>query len=499
MQLQLGVLQGGAATNIPIPKPAGSDPSLNASNTIVARTYDALTSTWVNETYYKSYTSYPFDGQDFVFCGIGDSVRLVDINLWQPTATALPYFHRTIVRAEANERVVDPHGTRTLRAAACAQPASVFDPKPSPGALQISFPDGMPGGPEDVNRPRDLYGGPNNLNTAGIGVDMYRSNSGDFPVSGGSSLAADNGSWPVPSDSAQMASTACKIAIYDWLRRAGTKANVTSVVGMHNTPFLTVADPPLGLPLTGTWSGTAVPRGISHIYRFEWDGVVSYEHKELTPQKYYVVAEDQSYMECFRALEQGHPSDGSQDIEITGLNLGPPINAVSDGVVTIGPAYDMFIRIYGRRPGITNGGRHAGEPLDNMYVSQLPTQLKLTGNSGSASVESTVMYGKGAGGHMYGWKNKNKGKSPGPINPGNVGAPPFVIGRQDFMQTTPSTIDTNPVNYEIYGDDPLPATSGTRWTYRNPATIADIRFRRVLDLWKESDLINFESGYIGIR
>jgi len=505
MNLRLGGLQGGAATNIPVPKPSGTDPSLSTGNTILGRTYNHFSGTWVNETYYKSYTSYPFDGQDFVFAAIGDSVRLVDPNLWRATLSGLPFYYRTVIRAEAEERVQDPERTHTLKAVACAQPSNVWDPKPAPGALQISFPDGMPNGPEDITRPRDLYGAAsNNLASATIGVDMYTSSGGDFPVTTGSSIATDNASWPVPSDTAQTAATACKIAVYDWLKRAGTKANVTSVVGMHSTLFRNVTDPPLSLTPTVPWGtpvAASIPRGICHIYFFEPDGVVSYDFKEQKPQPYYVVAEDQTYMECFRAIEDGHPD--AEELEIDNLSLGPPLNATSDGVVTLGPSYDMYVRIYSRRPGITNGGRHAGEPMDNTWlVTQRPASVKVSGSKGSASVDSMVVSGRGAGGHMYGWKNKSKGKSPGPIVTGSIGSPPTIIGRQDFMQTVPSTIDRSPAFYEKYDD----VGGGPRLTYKSYATggtgdgtTSDIRFRRVLDVWKESAPTNVESGYVGIK
>ncbi|MBX3138581.1 hypothetical protein KF707_20295 [Candidatus Obscuribacterales bacterium] len=505
MQITIGALANGAATNIPVPKPLSSDPSLDTSNTIVARTYDHFSGNWINETYYKSYTSYPFDGQDFVFAAIGDSVRLVDPALWRATLTGLPYYYRTVVRAEALETVQDPDRTHTLKAVACAQPSNVWDPKPVPGALQISFPDGMPTGPEDITRPRDLYGAAsNNMAASGVGVDMYTANGGDFPVTTGSSIAADNGSWPVPSDTTQTAATACKIAVYDWLKRAGTKANVTSVIGMHATPFKEVTQAPLSLsalvPIGAPIAGS-VPRGICHMYFFDSDGVVSYDVKEQKPQPYYVVAENQTYMECFRAIDDGHVL--AEQIELSGLALGPPVNAVDDGVVVLGPAYDMYIRLYSRRPGTMNGGRHAGEPMDNIWlVTQKPASVKLSGNRGAATVDSIVMSGRGAHGNMNGWKNKNKGKDSGGISTGTQGVPPAIIGRQDFPQSAPATIDPNPALYEKYDD----TGGGPRLTYKSyssggtgDGTTSDIRFRRVLDIYKESAPSQVESGYIGLK
>ncbi|MEZ4544636.1 MAG: hypothetical protein R3C24_12185 [Cyanobacteriota/Melainabacteria group bacterium] len=121
LQLSLGALASGGPTNVPIPQPAGTDASLGGSNTVAGN--------------YKSYTSIPYKGTDFVFAGIGDSVKIVDQKQYVDTL-ALPYFYRTIIRAEAQQQVNDSglNKSGTLKAVACAQPASVYDPKPYPGA-----------------------------------------------------------------------------------------------------------------------------------------------------------------------------------------------------------------------------------------------------------------------------------------------------------------------------------------------------------------------------
>jgi hypothetical protein len=237
------------------------------------------------------------------------------------------------------------------------------------------------------------------------------------------------------------------------------------------------------------------------MYFFDSDGVVSYDVKEQKPQPYYVVAENQSYMECFRAIDNGHVA--AEQIEMNGLALGPPVNAINDGIVVLGPAYDMFIRLYSRRPGTINGGRHAGEPMDNIWlVTQKPASVKLSGNRGAASVDSIVMSGRGAHGNMNGHKNKNKGKDSNGINTGTQGVPPAIIGRQDFPQSVPATIDPNPALYEKYDD----TGGGPRLTYKSyssggtgDGTTSDIRFRRVLDIYKESAPAQVESGYIGLK
>src|SRR5262249_21300002 len=146
MQLTLGAVPG-AATNVALPNPAGVDTSLSSANS--------------TDNKYKSYINIPLSGEDFVFAGIGKDVRLLDVKLWVPTVSGLPFQIATVVRAEAVQDVHNAtHGDSRIRAMACAQPASIYDPKPAPGALVISFPDGMPEGPEKFNTPIDLYNAP---------------------------------------------------------------------------------------------------------------------------------------------------------------------------------------------------------------------------------------------------------------------------------------------------------------------------------------------------
>jgi len=68
LQMQIGTILGGSATNVPVPQPASADGSLNSSNTIAG--------------YYKSYVNIPYNGQDFYFQAVGDNaVILVDNSL----------------------------------------------------------------------------------------------------------------------------------------------------------------------------------------------------------------------------------------------------------------------------------------------------------------------------------------------------------------------------------------------------------------------------------
>lgn len=467
MKLDLGAIQNGSATNIPVPKPAGIDFSLNNTNTVAG--------------YYKSYTNLPFNGQDYVFAGIGGAIKLIDPNLWRPDITSLPYCHRTVIRAEAVQNMHGQNRTDTLKAVACAQPASIYDPKPAPGALTVSFPDGMPNGANQLNIPYDLYGA--NLSDANDPSDMYRADSGDYPTDAGSNISFDP-AWPVASDSNQLAASSIKIAIYDWMKRAGTKADVSSILGMHNTPF-----DPQG-PDVPWYSLGNIPAGIVHIYRFDTDGIVSYQSLPVKPQPWYVVGHDQTFIECFDAYQNAAIPFKLTGIALPSPTFSWPYSAI--GEITFTDSYDVFVRIYGRRPGTMNGGKHAGEPMDNAIVAMKRNSRPVVSLSrGKASFDTTWIADRGPNKK---WWKKGQAGTPGGAA-GFIGAPPGITGRDDFPSTNTGAIDTNPVMFEKYDD----VGGGIRPSYQTNGSAADIRFRRLLTIEDDQALKSAEYAFVGLK
>src|SRR5690606_11371311 len=135
---------------------------------------------------YKSYVNIPVSAggetTNFVFGGIGDSIKIVDNSRFRTTISGLPYQIPTIVRAQASQII---NGDEVV-AAACAQPASVFDPLPAPGAMSVSCPDGqLP----ELNKLKDIR---TNAELAkkgtAEGADLFTAVNGDFPVDGGSMM-----------------------------------------------------------------------------------------------------------------------------------------------------------------------------------------------------------------------------------------------------------------------------------------------------------------------
>lgn len=460
MRLDLGAIDNGSATNIPIPKPAGTDFTLNSTNTVAG--------------YYKSYTNLPWNGQDYVFAGIGGAIKLIDPNLWRPDIPSLPYCHRTVIRAEAVQNMNGQGRTDTLKAVACAQPASIYDPKPAPGALTVSFPDGMPNGVNQLAIPYDLYGA--NLSDANDPSDLYRADSGDYPTDAGSNISFDP-AWPVASDSNQLASSSIKIAVYDWLKRAGTKADVSSVLGMHNTPF-----DPQGPDVPWASLGN-IPAGIVHIYRFDTDGIVSYQSVPVKPHPWYVIGHDQTFIECFDAYQNGAVPFTLTGVALPSATFSWPYTAI--GEITFTDSYDVFVRIYGRRPGTMNGGKHAGEPMDNAIVAMKKNSRPVVSLSrGTASFDTTWVADRGP--NKKWWK---KGA------PGFGGAPPGITGRDDFPTTNTGAIDTNPAEYEKYDD----VGGGIRPSYQTNGSAADIRFRRLLTISDDAAVRKTEYAFVGLK
>jgi len=453
LRLELGEVEGITCT--PVPNPVGVDTTLNTSNSISGC--------------YKSYVNVPIGDQDYVFAGIGNSIKLVDYKKWVPAIASLPYHYPTIIRAEAKQVVHQATtGDATLLSVACAQPASVYDPRPYPGALTLSFPDGVPDGGDDgvqkIEKPLDLYS--SILSDPQDTCDYLSATPGDYPSTSGSQCLPTPGAWPLPGPI--LASSACKLAVYDWIRRAGTKADVDSIVGMHNTIFIPqgpdVMWPPMIPGHPPPPRQHPIPAGIMHIYKFDTDGVIDYEAKELKPFPYWVISDQQNLAECYDALTRGAREFTVQPVPLTII----PGVMIPLGAVEFTGRYDMYVRIYSRKYG-KPGGMHEGEPMDNGLLTMNKMRIISDGNVGKAT-KLRLFHGRGA-----------RGKSP-PLIGSGIGAIPTLMPQEDFrfkwniIDIAGPDVDRDGEHYEKFdGSGP-----GMRPTYAENGSVADIRFRRVL-------------------
>ena len=239
LKIDLGCAKN-TSTNTPVPNPTG----------------DGL----VNDTQqmfgcYKAYVDVPYNNSSFVFAATSSSVTLIDPKLYEESP-GTPYFIPSIVRCQADHQytIKNSVGVDTqvrIHDMACAQAANNLDPRPSSGALTFSFPDGMVDG---LVAPASIFQAANLLTSP---VDTLESPlTGDYPQVD----LTDTKLYPPLSDDHPKAVDIGRVALYDWIRRAGTNPNVRSLITMLNTPF----DQSLG------------GQGQIHIYEIDKTGKINY-------------------------------------------------------------------------------------------------------------------------------------------------------------------------------------------------------------------------------
>lgn len=300
MKLTLGCLSTPAITATAVPSPA-SMASVGSSQQMGGC--------------YTSYIDVPFNGKSFVFAGIGKDVKLVDPKVFTPSASGVAYSIPTIIKAEADHMIVSAGsgGTNVVHAVACAQPATVVDPRPAPGALTLSF---LGGKIPEFTMPQNLFNDPQ------LGSDTLKiktSVGGDSP--GGGTLTPTTippygGSMPM--------SQGMSTGMYDWLRRAGTKPNISAVKN-----FMTTAFKPA---ITDTVGGV-------NVYTWNDNGSIRYVQMPNITTRNVVVSHLQGFGE--------------------GTNTFTSTN---------GNGYEMSATDESRQPGRMRGGQHAGEPLVDAIV-----------------------------------------------------------------------------------------------------------------------------------
>jgi len=282
------------------------------------------TQTTSNGVCYRAFQDIPYNNNHFVFSGISNSVNLVDPKQFLAAAPAglAPYTMLSIVKAEADQQFQDSaqnaSSVRVVHGVSCAEPASANDPRPAPGALVISSPDG----PAPITKFNDILTDP--IFAGPPLVFQTPKGGGDYPGPG-----VVLNPFPITGLGGPYTFTnAGGIGLYDWLRRGGLKVRVTAILGM-------IADPLIP-------NGAA---GVGYLFLFQKDAAGMF----IVPPP-------------------------------TVIPVGPvPVNSIADsqlfGVDTApftknGQGWDtMFLdEVY--QQGRTAGGRHAGEPFATPEVDQ---------------------------------------------------------------------------------------------------------------------------------
>jgi len=417
MKLNLGCLNTPLQTNIPVPKPSS---------------YSHVSGSQSQNNCYMSGMNIPYGGEDFVFAAVTDSLKLVDPRKFSDTAAGLPYQMPSIVKAEADQKMQDPERktTSVVHAVSCAAPASVYDPKPAPGTLTFSFPDGTP--PELTNINSILILGGLNGNT----TILQKSTGGDYPEPGSNLTPLGGGSM----DGGGLLST----GLYDWLKRAGARLDAEKAVAMFSENF----------------SNTGVPS--IHIFSVKANGTIQYNSSiSIEQNPYWPASENQLYGQSQDALSS------------------------SDGFT-----YDMHVRDYTNRPGTINGGKHGGEPLTNPAVV-VPIVSEDSREVGSSKLEMAMSGneytlsggdcgGSGDGATSWVWIGS---PPPGPPTKVTIGGVSYKIwpnamtpanARNDFGLLDPART--------LVQMSPGPASGLMRPTYLQNGAAVDIRFRQAVDL-----------------
>lgn len=483
--LTLGGVEGGIETSTPAPTPLSKG---------------ACTGKEANGRY-LSETNIPFLGSDFVFGSVTRRVSLCDKDKFRVTVPGLPYQMPAVLKADATQQFSDQGKTWTVAYSACASAGSTEPPRPAPGALTISFPDGPSA---SFGRPGMCWSSPL---IAAAKMDVYQVESGDFITDKPpSQLSPATG--PFSQNSPAPAAEVVKLALYDWLRCGGSRVNIDSVLtlnsGMGFNPPSTpttkwrAPDPanPGGIQVLGD-----IPTGVMHIYTFNPDGTIKYVSKDITPYPYTVVGEKQFYSELNDTTEIV-TADPAESWKLTNIKYFTLNQGIKIGEIVGTNNFDLYVRDLSRNLGTISGGKHGGERLDdNPLVSQNVIKWGRRENVVAGEEHESprlVAYASGetlagpVGGLVIGVVNGLIGTANGSStgNPG-LGSPNPISRQDDFAS---SSVPAPTYNKYTQG----PGGGGIRPAYTKNGVCADIRFRRQV---KVGDLLfglgGARVGYVG--
>ena len=451
------VLTLGCVANLPTDTPT---PTPAASSNVTA----AQTSTVNGKSCYKAFVDVPYNGFDFVFAGTTDSIKIVDQTQFQTTVAGCPYVIPTIVKADADQNFQPAAhngqtGVQTIHASAAAEPMNILDPRPCPGGLCVSFPDKLPANVKSIAA---ILAMPSQLTS-------FFSNGGDFPPSPPYSAAAPNSGNLVASAARDVGATGSigqftQLALYDWLRRNGTRPDIAAVTDMVSFSFV---------PFVG---------GTGEKYIFEIDpagtGAIQFYANYCNPTPFLSVGNDQMI------------AQPAFDNPAALAALGPALEPTNPPSWTDGAdGYDVYVRDEAYKPG-TADLFHIGEPMyDNLlfqassgkWNTQLITRLIQPDNTICLSTGEHGAGGMGANGGGGG----GGGGATACDTSVTLGTTGTVSTRDDFgFAYTPVAPETPPA-YIVYPNYPLdslppPANPHARPTYQQNGVAVDIRFRRNL-------------------
>lgn len=504
MSLSLGGVEGGIETGTPAPSPISK-----------AATGSGQTS----NLRYMSETNIPYGGRDFVFGSVGRHVGLVDKTKFRTSVSGLPFQMPSVVQVQARQQFQDQGKTWQVTFGACACAGSTEPPRPAPGALTLSFPDGpIP----EMTRAGDIWNSPA---VQGTNAVIYESVNGDFILDRPAASLAPWAGKPIPftTPATPNASEVARLALYDWLRCGGSRVNIDSVVQLQTRSLNPPSTPQIMWRSVDPANAMAlvdfglVPTGVMHIYTFDASGNIQYRSVDIKPYPYTVIGEKQLYGETIESAPIGSsvPVWTLSNIKYKDI-LG---NIQTNGQIQGTQNYDMFVRDFSRCLGTINGGRHAGERMDgNPLVSQSRPGLPIIARCGSfRDISNEIAYAPVPDFQTCIWTGES-GSGPssssssssstttsltstsgssattnsGTTNTGGAGqGAPLPVSRQDDFAST----SVPPPPYITYTRGP--GGGAPRPCYKTNGVSADIRFRRQVKVGLLQFMIGgYEFGYV---
>jgi hypothetical protein len=331
---------------------------------------------------YSAYIDLPYDHYDFVFSAIdSQQPSLVSGANFSTSASGLPYEISDVVRAEGNETdkllgMFDLPGSATVHGISFAIPGSPTVAPMTPGAFVLSFPDGnIP----ELLSVQSLFV---EHALAKMLLMTAQSTGGDYPIDTNSSVNGPPTTIPSWMGTYPNLQACCQMAFYDWLRRAGYAANADSIVSMMKMPLSPLAD-------------TTSP--FMNVFAFNTSGQVTNQFLQLE-QHYCESSDAQPFCQPQGFIWSG-PDQG-----FTNMIFSPTRELL----------YGVMLQDNVRQPGTISGGKHGGEPIVDIRLTQNPTfpdvnytntPNQLTGNlyhGPYTSISNFNGWGGKAGGWAYG-------------------------------------------------------------------------------------------------
>ncbi len=280
---------------------------------------------------YKANLDIKYGGLSFVFASLAKGTRLADHNSFVSSLPGGTQGISTIVRCQADQdfQETDNMGRRIQRRVhmiAAAEPGALVDPRPAPGILSLSMPDGSV--PEISKLSDCIIGG----DISGSPSDRTASPTlNDFPPDpmADTILSGFVDTHPLMSELASQ-------SIYDWLRRMGPRVNVQSLFDALSKDLDKGGGP-----------------GLMHIFEPDQNGKIQYRTTVKDPLIGMPVSQKQWRATSGLAVHQAN---------------------------TPNKFYDVYIRDFVAQPGRIQGGMHGGEPFpifDSSIAATTPLEFSL--------------------------------------------------------------------------------------------------------------------------